>query len=148
MVMAEERLHRAHQAASVAARDHARAIAYARRELAHALRLQEGPPEVQWLTPPHFTPEDIETLHAVSLQVGIPENQTGTPLQSVELLRQLPDNLAALLVEHWSNKAAEAWRCWELHHEGTIEHLRERVNEITTAHECWTHSHPREGDHA
>lgn len=100
------------------------------------------------MTPPHISPEGIETLHAVSLQVGIPENQAGTPLQSVELIRRLPDNLAALLVEHWANKAAEAWRCRELHHEGAIEQLRERVEEITTAHECWTHSHPREGSGA
>lgn len=144
VVQAEERLNQAHSAAAMATRDHSRAIAYARRELAHALRLQEGPPEAEWLAPSALTAEDRETLHAAALAVGIAENTKGTPMQSVELLRLLPDNLAAALIEHWSARADEAYRCREQHHEGQIEQLRDRLNEVTTAHECWTHSHPRE----
>lgn len=141
---AEDRLNQAHAAMAAATRDHSRAIAYARRELAHALRQQEGPPETQWLAPPRLTEEDRRTLHSVALAVGIDENTKGTALQSVEMIRHLPDNLAAALIEHWSSKADAAWRCVELHHEGQIEQLRDRVQEITAAHECWTHSHPRE----
>lgn len=144
VVMAESRLDDAHMAFALATRDHSRAIAYARRELAHALRLQEGPPETEWLAPPALTAEDRETLHAAALAAGIAENAKGTALQNVEMLRLLPDNLAAVLIEHWSARADEAWHCRELHHEGQIEQLRARVTEITVAHDCWTHSHPRE----
>lgn len=144
VTMAERRLNDAHTAMAAATRDHARAIAYARRELAEALRAQEGPPASDWSTPPHIGQDDIETIRALSLQVGIPEHQFGTPLQEVELLRRLPDNLAALLIEHWRTRASDSWRCRELHHEGNIERLRDHVNQIVTAHECWTHSHPNE----
>lgn len=145
VTLAEEKLAEAHSEAAMAASDHARTIAYARRELGYALRLQEGPPPTEgpWIRP-HLDDADIAIIRSAALAVGIEDNKAGTPEQNVEMLRHLPDNLAAALVEHWRALSDEVWRCKELNHERQIEQLCARQRELITAHECWNHTHPQE----
>lgn len=144
VTLAERRLADAHTAMARVTVDYSRAIADARRDLAEALRALDGPGDTTWGTPPTITEADRRTLHSVCLALGIEDNVRPTALQEVELLRHLPDNLAALLVEHWRSFVGDAERCRWGNHEHQLGQLQSLLNEARTAHDCWNHHHQKE----
>lgn len=142
---AVDALHAAHRAAAESTIDSAHRIAETRRALAEVLREDERP-ALGAMPVPRLEQADIRQIGAAADELGLDRapNTAWTPQQWLQLLRALPDTLAGVLIERWLHDAGEAWRCFEMHHEGQIEELRIQLQAGRVAHQCWDHAHPEE----